>query len=146
MALAAQPARAEPEPESLSLDLELDGELARLAGRPSLGRQLKTKLTLWGNELGSHLNLLTMDLLDLELDVHLRHANLRLGTVTPRLGFRLAGDIQMRGDVARVKTRLTLGLRQRTLELDLPTFEIASQSVEGERSVELRLPILEGSF
>lgn len=144
---AADPgARRHRDAADRALDHALELRLARLARRPSLGHQLQAKLSLWGNELGDQLQLLTLDLVDLDFDVLSRRADLRLGTVTQRVGFLINGHIQMRGNVARIKTRLTLGLEDSHFELDLPTFEVASQSVQGERSVELRVPILEGSF
>jgi hypothetical protein len=144
---AADPVvRAEIVPAGLDLGVDLQLQIKTRTKKPSLGRRVKTQLTLWSNELGAHLNVLTLDLVDLRFDVARRHAAVRLGGLSPRLGFLVDGDIVVRRGVARVQTRLTLGLEGKTLELDLPAFELASQNVQGERSVEVRLPVFEGTF
>lgn len=142
-------ALAEPSPRittGVDLALRLDHNLVPVRVRPSLGKQLENKMTLWTNELGDHLNALTGDMLDMHFDVRHRRGWLRIGSVSSRGGFLFRGRIKIRGTVARIRPKLTLALRDSSLELELPPIEIASQNVRGERSVEVRLPIFEGRF
>ncbi len=127
--------------------LELHASLDSRAGhKKSMGRHLTDKLTLWSNELGSHLNLLTVDMIDFHFDVRKRYANVRIGGLSDGTGVQVDGDIKVRHNVARIRSKLALGVRGQTLRFELPVFEVTSQDVGGQRSVELRLPIIEGTF
>jgi hypothetical protein len=147
---AAGSALANPAPRvstGVDIALELDLDLVPMPRvRPSLGKQLQQKMTLWTNELGAHLNLLTGDMLDMRFDVTSKRGWLRVGALSSRGGFVMSGRVKVRGTVARIKPRLTLALRSSSLELELPAIEVATQNVQGERSVELRVPIFEGRF
>lgn len=128
-------------------ELQLEAELRTSASKKkSLGRHLTDKITLWGNELGTHVNVLTLDMVDMRFNARQRRAAIRVGALAEQLGLRINGDIKVRSNVARVKSSIALGLRGRNLRFDLPVFEVVSQNVLGERSVELRLPIIEGRF
>ena len=63
-----------------------------------------------------------------------------------KFGLQVYSDIKVRANVARVRTSLALGLQGLKFNIELPVFEITSHDVGGERSVELRLPIIEGTF
>ena len=127
--------------------LQLEAELrSSSAAKKSLGRHVTDKLTLWGNEVGGHVNLLTLDMVDMRFNARKRRAAIRVGALAERLGLQINGDIKVRSNVARVKSSIALGLNGRSFRLDLPVFEVVSQNVRGERSVELRLPIIEGRF
>lgn len=147
---AAGPAAAEPSPRistGVDLALRLDVDVVPMRRiRPSLGKQLQNKMTLWTNELGAHLNLLSGDMLDMRFDVRHKRGWLRVGALSSRGGFVINGRVKVRGSVARIRPKLTLALRDSSFELQLPPIEIATQSVRGERSVEVRLPIFEGTF
>ena len=150
LALTSSSAAADPSPRlstGVDLALRLDEELVPSTRvRPSLGKRLQAKMTLWTNELGAHLNVLTGDMVDMRFDVLEKRGWLRVGTVSSRGGFAFSGRVRVRGSVARIRPRLTLALRDSSLELELPPVEIATQNVQGERSVEVRLPIFEGRF
>jgi len=134
-------------PGAVVADLQLEASLdARTGLKRSVGYHLTEKATLWSNELGTHLNMLTMDLVDLNFDVRKRRANVRVGALTDSGGLRIDGRIKVRSNVARIQSSLALGLRGQTYQIDLPVFEVVTQDVGGERSVELRLPIIYGHF
>lgn len=143
-------AAANPAPRvstGVDIALKLDTDLVPVERvQPSLSKRLQQQMTLWTNELGSHLNLLTGDIVDMRFDVRQRRGWLRVGTLSSRGGFVMSGRIKVNGTVARIRPRLTLALRSSSLELELPPIEIATQNVQGERSVELRVPIFEGRF
>lgn len=128
------------------IDINLDFRLSRARKPLSLSRHMTDKLTLWSNEIGGHLSLLTLDLVDMRFDVRRRHAALRLGALSPDVGLRLDSAIIVRGNVARVNASLALAVAGRRLELEIPTFEVVTQNVRGERSVEVRVPLIEGRF
>lgn len=150
LVVASGAAFAEPAPKidtGFDIALKLDLDLVPIERvRLSLGKRLQQQMTLWTNEFGSRLNLLTGDMVDMRFDVRGKRGWLRVGTLSSRGGFMINGRVRIRGTVARIKPRLTLALRSTSLDLELPAIEIASQNVQGERSVELRVPIIEGRF
>ena len=128
-------------------DLELEADLeAHMDAKKSLGRHLTDKLTLWSNELGTHVNMLTLDLVDLQFDMQRRNAHVRVGALSENVGLRVAGNIRVRANVARIRSSLALAIRGQRYRFELPVFEVTSQDVGGERSVEVRVPIVFGRF
>lgn len=113
----------------------------------SMAYQLQEHLQVWGNELGTHLNTLSFNLVDMRFDAFARRAKLRLGgELGSQLSLRINGDIHFQHGLARVKTRVELGVVGHRFNVELPEFEMVPQSWAGERWVEVRLPLLEGHF
>jgi hypothetical protein len=113
----------------------------------SLEDQITERLTLLGNALGHHLDLLSHDMFELTIDGRRRHAHVRLGGGSAsQLAIRLDGDIQFEDVNARIHARLDLGFRGHELHLELPAFEMCPTAYRGDRGVELRLPLLERTF
>jgi hypothetical protein len=123
------------------------GELPPPPAHLSMSYQLKEHLTLYSNELGMHLSNLSFNLVNLRFDAHTQRARLRLGgEVGKQLSLRIDGDVHFQRGLARVRTRVELGVVGRQLKFELPDFEMVPRSFAGERWVEVRLPLLEGTF
>ncbi|HTM22858.1 MAG TPA: hypothetical protein VL172_20185 [Kofleriaceae bacterium] len=137
LALAAEARAQDSEP----------GELPPPPAQLSMSYQLREHLTLYGNELGAHLSTLSFNLVNFKFDGFDQRARLRLGgQLGSQLSLRIDGDVHFQHGLARVKTRVELGIVGRQLKLELPDFEMVPRSFGGERWVEVRLPLLEGTF
>jgi hypothetical protein len=117
------------------------------ARRLTLSEQIQEQLTELGNTLGYHLDLLSHEMIGLEIDARRRRAYVRVSAGDERfLTFKLASDIHFTEGLARVHTRVDLRFRGRALELELPEVEMVPASYRGERGVELRLPLFRRRF
>jgi hypothetical protein len=121
-------------------------EVPEVPRKPSLKVQVTRNLTLLGDELGFHLSTLTADLVRFRFDFEKKYGRFKVGGGGDSFLFQLDGDVEVHGSVARIRSRLDLGLGGERLSLDLPEMDLATQTVAGERAVELRLPIFEGRF
>jgi hypothetical protein len=113
-----------------------------------LSEQIADQLTLLGNTLGHHLDLLSKETLTLRFDGRRRRAYVRLGTGERQqyLTFRLASDVHFTEGLARITTRIDLSVAGRALHLDLPAVEMTPTSFQGERGVVVRLPLFRRNF
>ena len=101
----------------------------------------------YGNSLGSSLDALSIDMLSLHFDARNNSAKLHIGGGNSRdLVFAVDSNISLHDDTARVVAHVDLGIAGYVLHLDMPTMDLASSDVRGERSVEIRLPLLERRF
>jgi hypothetical protein len=115
--------------------------------RLTLSQQIADQLTLLGNTLGYHLDLLSKETLSLRFDGRRRRAYVRLGAGDAQyLTFRLASDVHFTQGLARVTTRVDLGIAGRALHLELPDVEMTPTEYHGERGVVVRLPLFRRSF
>src|SRR5262245_30824061 len=113
----------------------------------SLEQQIEDRITEIGNELGTHLDLLSHDMVGLQVDGRGQRARLRVGAGNTRyLTFRMDSTWHFADGKARVATRFDLGVAGREVHLELPDFEMVPQSQFGERYVEVRLPLWERRF
>jgi hypothetical protein len=113
----------------------------------TLEDQITERLTLLGNELGRHLDLLSHDMFQLRVDGRRRRAHVRLGGGDAQhLAVGLDGDIQFDDANARVNARLDLGFHGHALHLELPTFEMSPAAYRGDYGIELRLPLFVQKF
>ena len=117
---------------------------------PTTGRQLKLsqqitdQLTELGNFIGSHMNVLSDDVLGLKFDGRKRRARLRFGTGEGQyLRFKFDSNWHFSKGMARIQARVDLGIGTHQFRLELPDFEMLPTSVYGERGVEVRLPLFE---
>lgn len=118
------------------------------ATRLTLSQQITDQLTVLGNTIGHHLDVLSNELVGLRFDGRRRRARVRLGSDAPDgyLTFKLASEVHFTHGVARVSARLDLGVGDHVLALELPDFEMAPASYRDERGVEIRLPLFTQSF
>jgi hypothetical protein len=114
------------------------------AQRLRLSQQITDELTELGNFIGSHVNVLSDDLLGMKFDGRRRHARVRIGTGEGELlRFKLDSDWHFTEGKARIHARLALGVGKHQWHLELPDMEMVPASYRGERGVEVRLPLLE---
>jgi hypothetical protein len=114
-----------------------------------LSAHVAKKLTLAGDQVGAHLNALTLDLVDVHFDFASRTGQFRIGATGDgggRFAFRLDGDAIVRHGITRISPRIDLSLGGNRWVLDLPDVEVVPPGVDGARATELRLPIFEGRF
>jgi len=113
----------------------------------SLEDQITDRLTLLGNALGHHLDLLSHDMFQLRVDARRRRAHLRIGGGdSAGLAVRLDGDIQFDDFNAHVCARLDVALRGHAIRLELPAFEMSPVEYRGDHGVELRVPLFVQQF
>src|SRR5690242_11084431 len=113
----------------------------------TLSQQITDQLTLLGNTLGYHLDVLSKETLSLRFDGRRRRAYVRLGAGDAQyLTFRLASDVHFTQGLARVTTRVDLGIAGRALHIELPDVEMTPTEFHGERGVVVRLPLFRRSF
>jgi hypothetical protein len=113
----------------------------------SLEDQITERLTQLGNQLGHHLDLLSHDMFQLQVDGRRRQAHVRIGGGdADLLSLCVDGDIQFDDINAHVHARLDLALRGHALSLELPAFEMAPVSYRGDYGVEVRLPLFVQRF
>ncbi len=105
------------------------------------------QLTELGNQLGYHLDVLTMDVIALRVDGKRRRMSLGVGAgEASYLSLHFASDFHFVDGVARVSAHINLGIAGKRLDLQLPEVELVPASYKGERGVEVRLPIVSGRF
>lgn len=114
--------------------------------RPKLSEQVADAVTELGGEIDAHLGALSAGTLSLRLDGRARRVHVGFDVEGESMGLRFRSDVVMRGGVARVQTRIDLSVIGRDLHLELPDLEVVPRSFAGERYVEVRLPLLSGSF
>lgn len=117
------------------------------ARQSDLSQQIVDQLTDLGNQLGYHLDVLSLDLIALRVDGRRRRVHLGVAAGERRyLSFELGSDVHFVDGLARVSTRIDLAIAGRSLELTLPEVELEPTSYRGERGVEVRLPIVDRRF
>ena len=132
-----------------SADKSLYDRLWRMPTGSNLtwSHQVEEQLGEIGNLIGHHLDVLSYDLLTLHFDAHQRRAYVRFGGGDERfLSLHLASDVHFVAGLARVNTRIDLAFHGRMLRVELPEMEMLPASVNGERGVELRMPLFRRTF
>lgn len=114
--------------------------------RKRMKHQLEDLADEVGNELGAHLGVLSAGTVSLHVDARTKTVRVGFGLDGDDLGFRFRSDVRVVGGVAAVDARLDLRLVGRDFHLELPDFEVAQQRWQDQRWVELRLPLLSGTF
>jgi len=115
-------------------------------GGGSITDRLADKLTQLGDEIDARLGPLSGDALDFRLDGRNRNLHLRVRGEGRGLGLRLGGNVHFDDGAAQVHATLDLAVVGQSLHLELPRFDLVPRSFAGEHYVELRLPLVEGSF
>lgn len=112
--------------------------------RLKLSTQITDELTELGNFIGSHVTVLSDDILQMKFDGRRRYARIRLGTGEGEfLRFKLDSDWYFTQGKARVQARVDLGIGTHQFHLELPDLDMVPASYRGERGVEVRLPLFE---
>lgn len=112
--------------------------------RLRLSQQITDELTELGNFIGTHINVLSDDILGMKFDGRRRYARIRFGTGEGQyLRFKFDSDWYFTKGKARVQARVDLGIGQHQFHLELPDIDMVPASYHGERGVEIRLPLVE---
>jgi hypothetical protein len=149
LVVAATPALADP---GLGAGLG-DDQGDRFEGPPSMPRvgrtyseRIEDELTLLGDTIDGHLGQLTLDSVKFRVDGRARRAQLRLAGETKYLSMTIQSDVHFRRGVAEVAAVVDLRVASHSLRFELPDFQVAPQSYLGDRYVEVRVPIIRGTF
>lgn len=121
-------------------------EVPAIEPEVKLSHRIRANISELSNELGKHLSALSFDMVGLQFDALENRARVEIDAGDEDLSLRFDSDVHFRGGAARVKARIDLGLAGRRLSFDLPEFDMVPRSENGRRYVELRLPLIEGSF
>lgn len=89
---------------------------------------------------------LTHEMLVLRVDADQRSAKIGVNAGLAGFGFHLASSVTVVDGTARISPRLALAVDGKSLDLQLPTIDVAATSYRGERGVEVRLPLLRRAF
>lgn len=121
--------------------------LEEMEGGPKWSWRLAEKMTLAGDELGLHLRAITFNSIDMNFDGHKRIAHLRMqaGEVK-KFALGIDSDVAFKKGYARVNATVKLGVAGKSWQLEVPEFDVVPRSWDGERYVEVRLPVVDFSF
>lgn len=112
--------------------------------RLKLSQQITDELTELGNFIGTHVNVLSDDILMMKFDGRRRYARIRFGTGEGQyLRFKFDSDWFFAKGKARVHARVDLGIGTHQFHLELPDIDMVPASYHGDRGVEVRLPLFE---
>ena len=121
--------------------------LEEMEAGPKWSWRLAEKMTLAGDELGLHLRAITFNSLDMNFDGHKRIAHLRMQAgEAKKVALGIDSDVAFKSGYARVNATIKFGIAGKTWKLELPEFDMVPRSYDGERYVELRLPVIDFSF
>jgi hypothetical protein len=114
--------------------------------RPKLSEQIADSVTELGEEIDAHLGALSAGVVSLKFDGRSREIHLGFAIEGESSSFSFHSDVHVRGGVARIDARIDLRLVGRHVHVELPDVEVLPRSYEGDRYVEVRLPLLTGRF
>ena len=114
--------------------------------RPRISEQIADEVTELGEEIDAHLGALSAGVVSLRFDGRAREVHLGFDLRGDNVSVKFRSDVQVRGGVARVDARIDLRLVGRHVHVELPDFEVVPRSYDGDRYVELRLPLFTGRF
>ena len=121
--------------------------LEDMEAAPKWSWRLAEKMTLAGDSLGLHLRAITFNSLDMNFDGHKRIAHLRMQAgEAKKVALGIDSDVAFKSGYARVNATIKFGIAGKTWKLELPEFDMVPRSYDGERYVELRLPVIDFSF
>ena len=104
------------------------------------------QLTVLGEGVDGHLGALTLDAVKFRIDGRQRRAKLRLAGESRFLSLTVEGDVHFRRGAAEVDAKIDLMVGGHAVHFELPDFEVMPRSYLGERYVEVRVPLIRGSF
>jgi hypothetical protein len=127
-------------------DLLLDARWPGMAadGGTSLEQQITDHLTDLGNELGTHMHVLSHEVIGLKVDGRARRARFRLTAGDAHyLSLDLDSDWLFSNGKARIAAKVDLGVAGRVLHVELPDMEMIPDSYHGSQLVQINVPLLE---
>jgi hypothetical protein len=148
----AEPVRVSLDPRHASISSQPAApgslpDMAEIEGGTKWSWRLAEKMTLAGDELGLHLRAVTFNSIDVNFDGHKRIAHLRLQAgEAKKVALGIDGDVAFKKGYARVNATVHLGMAGKIWRLELPEFDMVPRSWDGNRYVELRLPVIDLRF
>ena len=113
----------------------------------SLEDQITDHLTELGNLLGTHMDVLSHDMIDLRVFGRTNRARLRLGGGDHRyLTFQFDSDWLFAEGKARVNSHLELGISGHMLGFELPAMDVIPDSYHGQQLLQINVPLIERHF
>ncbi len=112
-----------------------------------LSDRIRSNLNDFSNEFALRLDAMTGGFVDMRFDLKAKTARMHLGGGDPE-AFRLYIDsnMLMSGGHMRVNSRIDLAVAGYRLAFEVPEFDVDTESVQGDRAVQLTLPVFEGAF
>ena len=142
--LASTVSTARADSEDLQLALSDRWRDVPPSQRLKLSDQITDQLTELGNFIGTHVNVLSDDILMMKFDGRRKYARIRFGTAQDTyLRFNFDSDWYFAQGKARVQARVDLGIGTHQFHLELPDIDMVPASYRGDRGVEVRLPLFE---
>ncbi len=122
-------------------------EQPKVPRKLKLSDRIRSNLNDFSNEFALRLELMTAGLVDMRFDLKAKTARMHLGGGDPE-AFRLYIDSNMivSGGHMRVNSRIDLAVAGYRLAFEVPEFNVDTESVQGDRAVQLTLPVFEGAF
>tara|TARA_R110002096_G_scaffold433887_3_gene653803 strand:- start:5494 stop:5934 length:441 start_codon:yes stop_codon:yes gene_type:complete len=115
--------------------------------RVKLSKRIQRNLGELGNNVGLELGELTMGLVEMRFDIQKRDARFHLGGGNAKsFRLRLDSHVVVRKSQARVQARLDLAVAGYGFAVELPEFDMSTESITGQRAIALSIPFLEGAF
>lgn len=93
-----------------------------------------------------HLDRLSHEMVVIRIDPEQQQAKVDVHAGLLGFGVRVASNVTVVDGTARVSPRLALAVAGKSLDLRLPTVDVAATEYHGERGVELRLPLVRRTF
>jgi hypothetical protein len=84
--------------------------------------------------------------IDEHLDTRHRRGRIRVRGEVARAALALDSNVRWERGGAHVTARIDLRLGDHAVRIDVPEFEVRPTSVDGERGVEVRVPLITGTF
>lgn len=108
----------------------------------TLSQQLTDAMTELGNQLGYHLDQLSMDRFALRFDGRQRRARVKLGMVDSDIAtFKLDSVVHFTDGMAKISAVFDVGIAGHVMHIELPDIEMLPTEYHGERGVQLRVPV-----
>ena len=109
--------------------------------------QIVDRLSDIGNHVGDHLDVLSHDCIGLHVDGRGQRARLRFGGGDAHyLSLHIDSNWHFIDGKARVQARLQLGLAGHVLDVQLPDFDLSTDSYHGAQMVDVNVPLFERKF
>lgn len=113
----------------------------------SYSQQIEDRLTWLGDQMDAHFGRLSLDEVAFKFDGREHRAKIRLGKGDGKLlSMRIDGDVKFEHGLAHVDAAINLSINGYQMHLDLPQVDLVPSSYEGEKYLEVRIPLIKGTF
>ena len=113
----------------------------------TLSEQLTDAMTDLGNQLGYHLDQLSMDRFGLRFDGRQRRARVKFGMIDSDYAtFKFDSVVHFSDGMAKISAVFDVGIGGHVMHIELPDIEMLPTEYHGERGVQLRVPLYRRYF